>query len=72
MMSLDTHQACMFTCREFDLLMHRDQRKRKKSGKAQTWKVRLIVDIEGPMEVTSWGSEWGEERLMVDKRGLRR
>ena len=24
---------------------------------------------EGPKEVTSWGSEWGEERLMVDTEG---
>ena len=43
----------LFTCREFDLLMHREQRRRKKSGKAQTWKVRLMVDTEGPMEVAS-------------------
>ena len=42
----------------------------KKSGKAQTWKVRLKVDTEGPMEVASWGSEWGEERLMWTQRGL--
>ena len=27
------------------------------------------MDTEGPMEVASWGSEWGEERLMVDTEG---
>ena len=26
------------------------------------WNVRLMIDTEGPMEVASWGSEWGEER----------
>ena len=27
------------------------------------------MDTEGPIEVASWGSEWGEDRLMVDTEG---
>ena len=71
MVSLDTHQANspaedLHTSQGRPTIAHR-VRKAEKNESRNVWRlgtlnVRSMVDTEGPIEVASRGSEWGEYR----------
>ena len=77
MMSLGTRQACspaeeLHTSQGRNTIAHRARKAEKKARKTEkksrnvlrlrTWNVWSMVNTEGPIEVASWGKEWGEDR----------